>query len=52
MIKAISGALTLLLMIVVMRATLPEVADLLTQIIVTSLTIVNNVLNVVNSRPI
>lgn len=45
MFKAISGALSLLLTIVVLRAALPEVADLVIEIITKILLLLNTVLD-------
>ncbi|MCG2700680.1 MAG: hypothetical protein V1825_00655 [Candidatus Falkowbacteria bacterium] len=42
MFKAISGALSFLLIILVLRMALPQIADLLAEIIVQFLTIVKN----------
>jgi len=42
MFRAISGALSLLLIILVLRLALPEIADLLIEIIAKALTLVNN----------
>ncbi|MDA3840500.1 MAG: hypothetical protein PF572_05385 [Patescibacteria group bacterium] len=45
MFRAISGALGLALTIVVIRVALPEIADQLIEIIVKSLSLLNNSLN-------
>jgi len=42
MVRAISSALSLALMILVLRLALPEVADLVTQILLKVLTILNH----------
>lgn len=52
MIKAFSGALSLLLTMLVLRLTLPHAADLVNQIIVKLLTIVNNGLDLATSAPL
>jgi hypothetical protein len=52
MIRAFSGALTLLLVILVLRLALPDVSDLLVQIIVKSLMIINNLLDSVSKQEI
>ncbi len=45
MVKAISGALSLALIILVLRWALPEIADLLVQIIVQCLSLVKGILD-------
>jgi len=50
MFKAISGALGLLLTILVLRLALPEVADLLIMIITKVLILANNSIDLVISR--
>ncbi|MBU4216609.1 hypothetical protein KKD45_03805 [Patescibacteria group bacterium] len=45
MMRSISGTLSLMLSMAVLRTTLPEAADLLGQILVTSLTMVNGLLH-------
>jgi len=45
MFKAFSGALSLALTIMVVRVALPDVADLLIEIIVRVLSLLNNILN-------
>ena len=50
MIRAFSGALTLLLIIVVLRLALPEISVMVTEIIIKLLTIVNSGLDLATTQ--
>ncbi len=52
MFKAISGALSIMLIIVVLKVALPEIALLVTEIIVKILTVVNNSIDLTTSSAI
>lgn len=48
MFKALSGALTFLLILLILKNALPEIAELLVQIITKSLTIISAILDGTN----